>query len=140
MLKNLKLYSQTLFKGSHMKTKIRSYLVVLATLLFANSSTFATSETVKGVKKDFEVFKQELGIKLEETQKELDELQKKMKEKGSHVRQETLAELKESRDKLKVEYDNLKFESKSQFQRLKTDLSHSIESLNNKIQKALKDE
>lgn len=114
------------------------HLLLVASLFFG-SFALAESETVKGAQKDFETFKQEMAVKLQEAQLKLDELQAKAKVKGSTVKEETVTELRIKRDKLKVEYDELKFESKSRFQRMKTSLSNSIDSLNDRIQKALKD-
>lgn len=120
-------------------TRTKLALVLIAVASIFSTHSYAESETVKGAKKDFESFKQEMGVKLEESQKKLDQLQEKAKEKGSHVKNETIEELRSNRDKLKVEYDNLKFEGQTRFQKMKASLSSSIDSLNGKIQKALKD-
>ncbi len=116
-----------------------THLLLAASLVFLGGSALAESATVKGAQKDFETFKQEMAVKLEQAQAKLDELQTKAKVKGSNVKEETVTDLRVNRDKLKVQYDELKFESKSRFQRMKTGLSNSIDSLNNRIQKALND-
>lgn len=98
-----------------------------------------SSETIKGAEKDFDAIKQELSQKIEVLDRDLAELKVKAKKKGHHIKAETIKEYEARRDELKTELKEMKKESSSHWQALKKKLSESADTLNAKIQKALKD-
>ena len=111
----------------------------LASISFFPSVSFAASETVKGAKKDFTEFKETMGKKMETMEKQIAELKDKAKQKGGEAHTKTVAELEASRDKLKKEMAELKEDSQEGWKGLKEKLSSTADSLNQKIQKALKE-
>jgi hypothetical protein len=99
----------------------------------------AASETVKGAQKDFAEFKGTMAKKIEVMEKQITELKEKAKQKGGEAHAKTVAELEASRDKLKKEMAELKEDSQDSWKGLKETLSSTADSLNQKIQKALKE-
>ena len=114
-------------------------LAILALLTAFSLNSFAASETVKGAQKDYDTFKKEMSVKLEDTEKQLAELKSKAKEKGTDVKNKTVAELEESRDKLKNQLNELEKNGKEGWASFKKNFADSLDRLNLKIQKALKD-
>ncbi|MFN7903999.1 MAG: hypothetical protein ACK5P5_02345 [Pseudobdellovibrionaceae bacterium] len=115
-----------------------SFIIALVTALSFISSASA-SETVKGAKKDYQSFKEEMSVKLEAAEKNLSELKAKTKEKSTSLKAKTVAELEETRDKLKAELNSLEEKSQSNWSSLKKSFASSMEKFNSKVQKALKD-
>jgi len=113
-------------------------LILLSFLAFSFSASHA-SETVKGAKKDIESFKKEMAAKLEESEKRLKELRSKAAKKGDQVQDQTVQELEATQSRLKGELDTAKVEAKSNWAKFKSTMASSIEDLNAKIQKKLKD-
>ncbi|MFZ3229931.1 MAG: hypothetical protein WA160_06990 [Pseudobdellovibrio sp.] len=107
--------------------------------LFLLSLSSQASETAKGAKKDYESFKTEMSAKLESVEKEIAELKVKAKQKGNAAQEDTASELEKSKEKLKSELAEIKSSSKSQWSKFKSNFANSVDSLNSKIQKAVKD-
>lgn len=123
---------------------MRSVLSTFFTILFlAGIGGYYTpvraSETVKGAQKDFAEFKGVMAKKIEVMEKQITDLKEKAKQKGGEAHAKTVAELEASRDKLKKEMAELKEDSQDSWKGLKEKLSSAADSLNQKIQKALKE-
>lgn len=116
---------------------MKSLLVLLATV-FVFASAFA-SETTKGIKKDYESFKQEMSAKLEATEQKIAELKSEAQAKGDKSKEKTIQTLEETRDKLKSELEEAKTASKSTWGRFKKSFAASVDRLNTKVQKAIKE-
>lgn len=114
-------------------------LVTLAMLAFLIQPSFAESETVKGAKKDLEKFKQEMSVELQAVEKKLEVLSEKANKKSDQVYKDTVQDLTEKRDKLRVELAGLEADSQGKWKAAKTKMASAMNSLNEKIQKALKD-
>src|SRR3990167_7186202 len=119
-----------------MKMKI---LIMLLTVLMTTSIALAESEAVKGARKDFESFKKEMSIKMDDIDKQLNELRVKAGAKGGEVREKSIKELEDQRAKLKSELDSLNEDAKSNWKKLKKKLAASVDSLHAKAKKALQD-
>lgn len=114
-------------------------LTILTLIAALSFNVSAASETVKGAQKDYDSFKKEMSVKLDETEKQLVELKIKAKEKGTDVKNKTVTELEESRDKLKAQLNELEKNGKEGWASFKKNFADSLDRLNSKIQKALKD-
>lgn len=99
----------------------------------------SASETAKGMKKDFETFKSKMSEKLDATEKKLGEMKTKAQAKGDKAAEKTVETLEETRGKLEAELGEAKSDSKSAWQRFKKSFAESVDALNAKIQKAMKD-
>ena len=108
-------------------------LFIACSLIVGEAS--AESETVKGVKKDFTAFRQEMDEKLDAAEKKLKEL----KEKSGQNSDAMIAELESSTAKLKKEVSELKDDGQDGWRSFKKSLSASLDRLNTKIQKALRE-
>lgn len=108
-------------------------------ILFLAAVLSFSSETVKGVKKDFETFKQEVSVQLEETEKNLSELKAKAKTKSSKALDQTIKEVEATREELKAKLSDLKDDGKNGWKKMKAGIADSFESMNKKIQKSLKE-
>jgi len=97
------------------------------------------SEAVKGAKKDYQSFKQEMNMQLEQAEQNLEVLKAKSEDKLSSVQKAAIAELQATKENLKSRLENMKSESIKASRKVKADLASSISSLNERIQKALKD-
>ena len=97
------------------------------------------SETVAGVKKDYQNFKQEMSTQLEQAEQNLEALRAKSKDKITTTQKATVEELQNTKEKLRIELENMKNEGVKVSKKVKSDLATSISSLNERIQKALKD-
>jgi prefoldin subunit 5 len=124
---------------------MRNLFLALSAILFLAGTSgystvaFAASETVKGAKKDFTEFKETMGKKMETMEAQIAELKEKAKQKGGEVHAKTVTELEASRDRLKKEMAELKEGSQENWKGMKEKLSGTADSLNRKIQKALKE-
>lgn len=98
------------------------------------------SETLKGMEKDFQSIKAELNEKLAKAEVELEKLRAKAKESADEKHKKAVEESEKARDKIKASVAELKEDSKQNWKKLRTGLAESIDGLNSKIQKALKDE
>lgn len=114
--------------------------VIIALISFGLALGAAhASETVKGAKKDLDAFKKEMTVKLEATEKKLAELKIKAKAKGDAAQEKTVAELEQTKEKLQAELSDLKDDTKSSWTKFKAGLADSVDRLNAKIQKSLKE-
>lgn len=97
------------------------------------------SETVKGIKKDYTTFKQDMQIKLDATEKKLAELKAKAEAKSSAAQEKSIQEYEQTRDKLKSQLAELEKSSESKWKKVKRRFAESIDKLNQKIQKSLEE-
>lgn len=115
----------------------RSVLVIFSVIFF---SIFAnSSETVKGAKKDFEVFKQEMTLKLQTLGSEIENLKEKTKTKSTEAHGAALQEIEESRVKIAADLQKLEKASESNWKKLKKNIAESIRKLDFKAQELLKE-
>lgn len=114
-------------------------------ILFISSSllaltVFATeSETLKGAQKDIENFKKEMSVKLGALEEQIASLKSKATEKGSETKSKTIQELEAARDALKVKMAEFSDSSKEGWANMKKSFAESMDALNAKVQKALKE-
>ena len=113
-------------------------IFTVALLAFLIQPGFA-SETVKGAKKDLDTFKQEMSVELQSIEKNLKVMSEKAEKKGGSTYKEALKDLTEKRDALRSDLYDLEADTKGEWKEAKTKLSSSLNSLNERIQKALKD-
>ena len=118
---------------------MKQILMISLLALGLSFSTSNASETVKGAKEDYKKFKKEMSIKLKEAEKKIEQLQAEGAEEVNEAKKETAKDLIVTKNKLKAELEDLKKDSKSTTAKWKADLAASINSLNDRIQKALKD-
>lgn len=102
-------------------------------------SSFA-SETVKGAKKDLEVFKQEMSAKLQVIENDLKVMSEKAEKKSDTLYNDAVKDLKVKRDKLRSDLNELQADTKGEWKEAKAKISSSLNSLNERVQKALKDD
>lgn len=115
---------------------MRNLLIFMFTLICLSTS-HAELETIKGAQKDFESFKKEMSLKLEDVESQITQLQENAKIKGDEVHQKYAKELADKRLKLKSEIDSLNNETKTNWTKMKKNLSESIDNLHAKAKKAL---
>ncbi|MGZ3726571.1 MAG: hypothetical protein ACXWQQ_12260 [Pseudobdellovibrio sp.] len=114
------------------------YIAILITIAF--SLNLFASETSKGIKKDYEKFKQEATVKLEKLDQKIAELKEKAKASGSQTKDATIQDLEQAKAKLQADLDEAQASSSSKWRSFKKSFSKSISELNAKIQNALKDD
>lgn len=114
------------------KTIIWGLVLTLTVVTFA-------SETTKGIKKDYESFKIEMTRQLDTVEKKIEDLKVKAKQKGNTAQEETAEGLEKSRAKLKEQLAEAKESSQDGWSKFKTGFASSVDKLNTKIQKAVKD-
>lgn len=114
-----------------MKHAISILFILAFNLAFA-------SETVKGMGKDYEAFKQSMSKEISEIDKKIDRLKAESKEKGQETKENTIRELETARNKLKVELEEIKASSSDKWAQFKKGFAKSVDNLNDKVQKALK--
>lgn len=112
--------------------------VIFCGALLIAGTGFA-SETVKGVKKDYESFRQEMSAKLDATEKKIAELKADAKTKGDAAKEKTVENLEKTRDQLKADLADAKAEGGSKWKSFKKSFANSVDKLNSKIQKAMKE-
>ncbi|MBX3022421.1 MAG: hypothetical protein KF799_12175 [Bdellovibrionales bacterium] len=111
-------------------------LVALSGLVYFGAQA---SETVKGAKKDIETFKQEMNTKIDEADKEIAALKEAAKQKTDAAKEQTIKDLEATREKLRADLKALKEESGSKWAQMKKSFADSVDRLNSKVQKALKE-
>lgn len=114
------------------KTIIWGLVLTLAVVTFA-------SETTKGMKKDYESFKVEMSRQLDTVEKKIADLKVKAKQKGSTAQEETAESLEKTRAKLKEQLAEAKETSQDGWSKFKSGFADSVDKLNTKLQKAVKD-
>jgi hypothetical protein len=113
------------------------FVTVLALALPASAAI--GSETAKGMQKDYDQFKKEMQVKIDEAQKKIDEIKAQGKESGHEAHAKAVHELEVTRDQLRTQLAEAKADSASKWAKFKKSFAESVDSLNSKIQKALKD-
>lgn len=115
-------------------------------LIFASLTLFFTpiqpnfaSETIKGAKKDLDAFKQEMSVELAAIEKNLKVMTEKAEKKSDVAYKDAVTDLTEKRDSLRSDLYDLDADTKGEWKKAKSSLSSSLNSLNERIQKALKD-
>lgn len=115
---------------------------ILMIFLFTGGFAFSTSyasETVKGAKQDYQNFKKEMNVKLKDAEKKIERLRSEGVAEVNEAKKETAKDLELTKNKLTAELENLKKDSRTTTAKWKADLAASINALNERIQKALKD-
>lgn len=97
------------------------------------------SETVVGAKKDYENFKSEMSAKLEKVEAELVVLKERAKAKSSEAQSASIAELEKTQTKLKSELSEVKQSGATGWKKFKASFAASVDKLNSKVQKTMKD-
>lgn len=110
---------------------MKQIALLITTLTLMIASAFA-SETVEGVKKDYQTFKQEMSTKLEAMDQKIDQLKAESKEN-------MVKDIEIARDQLRKELNEAKETSSTKWNQFKKSFGQSIDKLNNKVQKALKE-
>lgn len=111
-------------------------VIFSAAFLFSLANS---SETLKGVQKDAESFKKEMSVKLEDVEKQLTELKNNAQTKGSEIREKTVTDLETTRAELRTKLENWDTKTQKNWKDFKKNFAQSLDSLNAKIQKALKE-
>lgn len=108
-------------------------------MVFILTSALWASEAVEGFKKDMTTFKQEMTVKLDNLEKEITMLKEKTQVKGRETKQKTVTELEATRDKVRAELNDIEKSSESNWIKIKNKIAKSIDKLNAKTQKLLKE-
>ncbi len=124
-----------LLKNGDLMSKI-ILVIFSAAFLFSLANS---SETLKGVQKDAESFKKEMSVKLEDVEKQLTELKNNAQTKGSEIREKTVTDLETTRAELRTKLENWDTKTQKNWKDFKKNFAQSLDSLNAKIQKALKE-
>jgi hypothetical protein len=98
----------------------------------------AESETAKGAKKDYQQFKAEMNAKLDDLDRKIDELKTQSSNQAEDAKNNTVTELEADRAKLKNQLDEMESSGKSNWRKFKGKLASSFDTLNAKVQRALK--
>ena len=117
---------------------MKRYLALTILAIALVYSAAQASETIKGAKKDYQVFKKDMEGQLEVADKKLEELRAKGKDKVDEAHKATVLELESTQAKLKADLEKLKADGEKASKSFKSKLAASISSLNERIQKALK--
>ena len=80
-----------------------------------------------------------MSVRLDKVEQELVTLKAKAKEKGSVAQEEAIVELEKTQAKLKSELNEAKESGSAGWKKFKTKFAASVDNLNSKIQKKLKD-
>jgi hypothetical protein len=118
---------------------MKKLFIIISALFFAIAVHATESETVKGAKKDVESFKKEMNVKLQIAETKIAELKSKAADKSSKAKTTTIAELEASRDAIKAKMATLSENSKESWASMKKSMADSVNSLNAKVQNALKE-
>ena len=120
-------------------------LLVLSPLVngVASGTAHAESETVKGAQKYFQSFKNEMSAKLSQLDQEIDQLKTKAKENSTKTQEKAIHDLEETRTQLQKQLDTQMADAQEtttkSWKQFKDSFAKSVDHLNSKIQKALKD-
>jgi hypothetical protein len=113
-------------------------LIILSATFFVFALSAADSETVKGMKKDADTFKKEMSVKMDQLDHQINELKAKSQTKGAEVKESTIKDLESARDSMKTKMNSMSETSKETWSSWKKSMAESMDSLNAKVQKALK--
>lgn len=113
----------------------------LMALIFTLSAgvSFAKSEAVEGAKKDYAAAKAEVSAQLDALDKKIDELKASTAAKSTAAKEKALKEAEETRAKARAQYESMKESSSGNWQSFKKKLARSIDKVNARAQKALKE-
>lgn len=117
---------------------MRRYLALTTLTIALVYSAAQASETIKGAKKDYQTFKKNMEGQLEVADKKLEELKAKGVDKVDEAHKTTVSDLEATKSKLKLDLEKLKADGEKATKEFKSKLAESISSLNERIQKALK--
>ena len=118
-----------------MKTK----WVVFVASIFCIGSIGLASEAIKGAQKDIDQFKMEMSEKVKSIENQISQLKENARTKKNSAKDKTIHELEVSRDKIKAELSEVKMTSEQRWSEMKKNIGKSVDGLNARIQKALKD-
>jgi hypothetical protein len=118
--------------------KMKTLILTLGALILAATLHAADSETIKGAKKDLETFKKDMVVKLDKLQTQIETIKKQAHDKGDEAKDKTADELAATRDDVKEKVAKLSDDAGDDWQKMKKSLADSVDSLNKKVQKALK--
>jgi hypothetical protein len=113
--------------------------IIISIVLVFGFLFVQASETVQGMKKDYASFKQDMQVKLNETEAKIAELKVKAAAKSSAAQEKSITEYEQSRDKLKAQLDEMEKAGESKWKRAKRRMAESIDKLNKKVQKSLEE-
>lgn len=118
----------------------RLFLSALAmTFSFSLAMPALALETVDGAKKDYQAAKAEVAAQLESLDKKIDELKASTRQKSTAAKEKALKEAQDLREKLGADYEKMKEATDSNWTRFKNKVADSLDRLNTKAQKALKE-
>lgn len=107
----------------------------LIALLLFSSGAFADSETLKGVRKDVQTFKQDMQGRLEQ----LDQTIERLKKEGGTHKTKAIAELESARDRVRKQVGEATSASQGRWAKWKRQVSESVDDLNRRVQKVLEE-
>lgn len=113
--------------------------IFVSMILVLGCLSVQASEAVQGLKKDYATFKQDMQVKLNETEARIAELKTKEAAKSSAAQEKSITEYEQTRDKLKVQLDEMEKAGESKWKRTKRRMAESIDKLNKKVQKSLEE-
>lgn len=116
---------------------MKHLMISILAATFAFVLPALASETVEGMKKDYQTAKAEVGAQLDSLDKKIDELKASTKEKSTAAKELTLKEAEATREKLRADYEKMKADTSSNWTSFKKKVSSSLDSLNKKAQKVL---
>ncbi|MFN7729514.1 MAG: hypothetical protein ACK5P7_10200 [Bdellovibrio sp.] len=116
---------------------VSSMFASMFVLMFAFSAS--ALETVDGAKKDYETAKVEMAAKLGALDQKIEELKASTAAKSTAAKEKTLKEIQINRDKLRADYELMKDATDSKWKSFKKRFAQSIDRMNAKAQRALKD-
>ena len=119
-----------------MKHSIFSLFVILG---LGFGTVGYSSETLKGVQKDYELFKEKMQSELKEVDVKIEKLKEVSKAKGQKVKEATAKDLEIAKNNLSKDLEKIQQTSSTKWQEAKKSFAASVDSLNSKVQKALND-
>ncbi len=119
-------------------------LISLMNSVFFFSFFAGALETSKALKKDYDEFKKEMSVKMDNLELKIAALKESAKVKADEAQTKALADLEHSRDIVREDLNKLETEiptkTKSNWRKLKSKMATAIDRLNNKAQELLKKE
>ncbi|MGZ3749211.1 MAG: hypothetical protein ACXVCD_17875 [Pseudobdellovibrionaceae bacterium] len=114
------------------------FILLMPALFLIGSLTYGL-EAVKGAQKDIQTFKQTMSVKLQEIDGKIDALRRQAEQKNNEVIKKNVEDYERMRGELAAEVDQLEADAKGNWKASKNHLATSIDDLNSKIQRALKE-
>ncbi len=112
-------------------------MIIIGLILVYSFTNIMASETIKGMQKDYELFKTDMQIKLAETEKKINELKLKAQAESTVAQEKSIVEYEQKRDQLKTQLEDMEKAGESKWKRTKRRLAESIDKLNKLVQKSL---